>query len=157
MRFNLYPPSLADCRRMAALVMAEYAEAFDSPSTSTAPHGGTRGGFGRGSFRGVGLSGGFVRAGGNLWLLSKLTYRLYPCCTGATLSTAKRTGRHGLLEGEAFLLVTLLTKSPALRPLASRRHHHRPIPSQMANERWTNSYRRSRGMSKPLNAADVMQ
>ncbi len=49
--------------RMSKLVMAEYAEAFDSPSASSAPLGGARGGFARGGFKG-GFGSGFVCAGG---------------------------------------------------------------------------------------------
>lgn len=44
--------------------MAEYTEAFDTPSASTSFLAANRGGFARGGFRGVGMGGGFVRAGG---------------------------------------------------------------------------------------------
>ena len=143
---------------MAALVMAEYAEAFDSPTASATPTGGMRGGFASGGYRGPGSGGGFVRAGGTKAVGAVLMRRGSPCGSYISGPTSKRSCSNGLLESQSNLSTVLIDRfSHALRRQEIPLHPLRLSPSQKANERWTNSYRRSKGTSSARCRADRLQ
>ena len=87
--------------RMAALVMAEYAEAFDNPTASAMPVGGMRGGVLNGGFRGIGGGGGFVRAGGTKAVYAGLMRRGFPCDSGSSRTTSQRPRSYGIFESKS--------------------------------------------------------